>query len=247
MYENHLVVEDIYPSLARRFLDAGISRFAEIGGGRGPIAALLASHDVAVAVLDLDEQMLADAHRPSVRADLRLLPLADASVDGAAAVNCLYFVDDPIDAIVEVRRVLEPGGLFVASSPSRWNDPELEGIDPAWGTQTSFDAEAAPDLVADVFGEVEVVPWRIVAYELPDPSAIADYLHAFNVPDWETKAAALDAPMTITKLGVEVWGASVVTPPRRRDRARLSGADYPAPGRHGIRREIGLRLREPAV
>lgn len=45
--DSYLVVENIYPGIARRFLDAGISRFAEIGRGRGPIATLLADHGVA--------------------------------------------------------------------------------------------------------------------------------------------------------------------------------------------------------
>lgn len=35
--------------------------------------------------------------------------------------------------------------------------------------------------------------------------AVADHLHAFNVPDWEEAAARLDAPMTITKVGAQVW------------------------------------------
>jgi SAM-dependent methyltransferase len=205
VYENHLVVDDIYLALARRFVAHGVRRFAEIGGGRGPMSEVLAAEGVVTVVVDLDEAMLADARRPVVRGDLRRLPLADASVDGAAAVNCLYFLADPGDGLREARRVLRPGGLFVASSPSRWNDPELEGLDPRWGTPSTFDAEDAPGLVASVFGDVEVARWSVVAYRLPDRAAVADYLHAFNVPDWEAKAASIDPPMTITKKGAEVW------------------------------------------
>jgi SAM-dependent methyltransferase len=160
---------------------------------------------VQTVVVDLDEQMLAETQPPAVRGDLRALPLADESLDGAAAINCYYFLDDPTVGIREAWRILRPGGLFVASSPSRWNDPELEGIDPAWGEPNTFDAEDSPALVADVFGEVEVRTWRIVAYVLPDREAIADYLHAFNVPDWEDKARAIDPPLDITKVGAHVW------------------------------------------
>ena len=205
VYENHLVVEDIYPGLAERFAAAGVTRFAEIGGGGGPISELLARRGVATCVIDLDEQMLAEAHRPALRGDLRQLPLPDSSVDGVAAVNCFYFLPDPLIAIREVHRVLRPGGIFVASSPSRFNDPELEGVDPKWATPTTFDSEDSPALVAEVFGDVDVEPWRLVAYVLPDTAAIADYLHAFNVDDWHKKAEQLDAPMTITKVGAEVW------------------------------------------
>ena len=205
VYERCLVVEDIYPDLARRFIAAGVSRFAESGGGRGPISELLAAAGIATCVIDRDEQMLAEAHRPAVRGDLRSLPLAIASVDGVAAVNCLYFLDDPMPAIEEARRVLRPGGLFVASSPSRWNDPELEGIDPGWGQTGTFDAEDAPGLVQRVFGDVEVDRWNVVAYHLPDRAAVADYLHAFHIDGWEEKAARVRSPLTITKVGAHVW------------------------------------------
>lgn len=205
VYDVYRVVEDIYVGLAERFAAAGVTRFAEIGGGRGPISELLAPRGVATCVIDLDEQMLAEAHRPAVRADIQRLPLPDASVDGLAAINCFYFLPDPLVAIREAYRVLRPGGLFVASSPSRFNDPELEGVDPKWATPTTFDSEESTALVAAIFGGVKVEPWRVVGYVLPDTDAIADYLHAFNVERWREKAATLDAPMTITKVGAEVW------------------------------------------
>lgn len=205
VYEGCLVVEDLYGGVADRFLAAETRTFAELGGGQGPVSAFLAPHGLTTCVIDLDDEMLAEAHRPAVRGDLRALPLADGSVDGAAAVNCLYFLDDPLLGLREGRRILRPGGLFVASSPARENDPELEGIDPAWGTPSSFDAEDAPALVAEVFGDVEVEPWRLVAYVLPGRDAIADYLHAFNVPDWDRRAGELSPPLRITKVGAQVW------------------------------------------
>ena len=204
VYEHCLVVDDIYPALAQRFADAGVRRFAELGGGRGPIAALLAAMEVATCVVDRDLQMSAEAHRPAIRADIAALPFADGTIDGAAAVNCLYFLADPRTALHEARRVLRPGALFIASTPSRKNDPELEGIDPDWGTASSFDSEDAPGIVAEVFGAVEVHEWNVEAYVLPDREAIADYLHAFNIPDWEAKASQIAPPLTITKVGAEV-------------------------------------------
>jgi SAM-dependent methyltransferase len=203
----HLIVEDIHPDLARRIVEHGARRFVELGGGRGPIAAIASERGVATVVLDLDEQMLDEAHRPAVRGDLGALPIATESVDAAAAVNCLYFLDDPSTGIREAHRILRPGGLFVASAPSRWNDPELEGIDPRWGRPSPFDSEDAADLVAMVFAEaeVEVEAWELVAYHLPDQQAIADYLHTFGVPDREAKAEAITPPLRITKRGAHVW------------------------------------------
>lgn len=205
VYEHYLVVEDIYPALAHRFKEEEVSRFAELGAGRGPIAELLLAHDTQTWVVDSDPRMLSEAHGLLLWAELAALPLPDRCLDGASAVNCLYFLADPRVALREARRTLRPGGLFVASSPSRFNDPELQGVDPRWGTRSSFDAEDAPSLVAEVFGEVEVEQWRVAAYVLPDQAAIADYLHAFDVADWQAKAAALIPPITITKSGAHVW------------------------------------------
>jgi SAM-dependent methyltransferase len=202
VYDNYLVVTDIYESLARRLTALSVQRLAEIGGGRGPVSELL---DTMTVVLDRDEEMIAECSRPAVRGDLGALPFAASSFDGVAAINCLYFLDDPRIGLGEARRVLRPRGVFVASSPSRWNDPELEGIDPNWGTASSFDAEDAPALVSSVFGDVDVEPWSIVAYVLPDRAAIADYLHAFNVRDWDARAAEIEPPLSITKVGASVW------------------------------------------
>ncbi|MGH9045883.1 MAG: class I SAM-dependent methyltransferase [Acidimicrobiales bacterium] len=205
VHANYLVVEDLYPGVARRFIDVGISRFLELGGGRGPIAALLGADGIETCVVDRDARMVSEMYRPGVRADITMLPLADDCVDGAAAVNCLYFVTDPRVALREAKRVLAPGSLFLASAPSRWNDPELEGVDPRWGAASTFDAEDAPALVADVFGSVEVERWRVPAYVLPDASAVADYFHAFDVRDWRDMTPTLEPPLTITKVGAHVW------------------------------------------
>jgi SAM-dependent methyltransferase len=205
VYQQYLVVEDVYPEIARRIIDHRARRFAELGGGRGPIAAIVAAAGLSAIVVDLDEQMLAEAHRPAVRGDLKALPLATGSVDAAAAVNCLYFLDDPTTGIREAHRALRPGGLFIASAPSRWNDPELQGVDPRWGQPSPFDSESAPELVAAVFSNIEVQTWELVAYHLPDERAIRDYLRAFSIPEWETKAARLRPPLQITKRGAHVW------------------------------------------
>jgi ubiquinone/menaquinone biosynthesis C-methylase UbiE len=114
VYTNCLVVEDIYPGLARRFQEAGIRTLAELGGGRGPIAADLSAAGIRTCVVDLDGKMLAESHRPVIRGDISALPIRDGAIDGAAAVNCLYFLADPRTALREAFRVLRRGGLFAA-------------------------------------------------------------------------------------------------------------------------------------
>src|SRR5436190_23287537 len=85
IFERYLVVdEDIYPGIARRLHAEGASRFAEIGGGRGPISVELAKVGVDASVFDLDATMVAESHRPVVRADMCHLSVAHASFDSAA-------------------------------------------------------------------------------------------------------------------------------------------------------------------
>jgi len=50
------------------------------------------------------------------------LPFEDASFDGVVLKDLLEHVDDPVAVVLEVRRVLRPGGLVFASSPDaqRW-------------------------------------------------------------------------------------------------------------------------------
>ena len=50
------------------------------------------------------------------------LPFEDAAFDGVVLKDLLEHVDDPVAVVLEVHRVLRPGGLVFASSPDaqRW-------------------------------------------------------------------------------------------------------------------------------
>jgi SAM-dependent methyltransferase len=61
---------------------------------------------------DVDLHYGADA-----AADIRQLPLADATVDVVLVEHVLEHVLDPIQAAAEIERVLRPGGLVVATIP----------------------------------------------------------------------------------------------------------------------------------
>src|SRR3712207_4107816 len=64
---------------------------------------------------------------PLLQADAAALPLADGSFDLAcSAYGGLPFVADAGAVLAEVRRVLRPGGRFVASvnHPMRWPFPD---------------------------------------------------------------------------------------------------------------------------
>jgi SAM-dependent methyltransferase len=86
------------------------------------------------------------------------LPFADASFDGVVLKDLLEHVDDPVAVVLEVRRVLRPGGLAFASSPDaqRW----------VWDDYTHrrpFTRKAFRLLFADQGMKVEHVGYESVA------------------------------------------------------------------------------------
>ncbi len=118
----------------------------------------------------------------------------------------LYHIPDPETALEESRRVLRAGGLFVAATPSRHNDPELATVLPT--RPSTFDAEDAPDLVRRFFTNVEVETWDAPMVHLPNLQAVEEYLFGRGMDKLQCSNAAklLGAPLTVTKRGCLVWG-----------------------------------------
>jgi hypothetical protein len=77
-------------------------------------------------------------------------------------------------------------------------------------TPTSFDAEDAPGLVAEVFAEVKPEWWDAPLLTLPDRDAVRDFLVTRHAPRdaVEAAAAALPTPLPVTKRGVLVRAAA---------------------------------------
>lgn len=117
----------------------------------------------------------------------------------------LYHLEEPLLAIAECHRVLRRGGLFAASTPSRDDAPELA----RWEERgpTTFDAEEAPGIVGDVFGEVEGVRWDAPLIRLPTREAVRQYLLSRGAsPDVAEEAAGwMEVPLEVTKRGVLVY------------------------------------------
>lgn len=139
-------------SMCRAALDALApeprDRILEIGYGPGVLVRLVAATGARVAGVDPSSEMLRQAsrrNRAGIQAgavDLRAgnapgLPFGDGAFSKAVAVNVAHHLDDQPGAFRDVRRVLEPRGVFLVvvrralPTPRRYRSPGLrpEGID----------------------------------------------------------------------------------------------------------------------
>ena len=173
----------------------------EMGCADGPLARAAVPDAWRVVGVDRAAALLRDHPGPAVLADAARLPVDDGVCDAVTAINVLYHLDSPVEAIAEAHRVLRPGGRFVASAIARSDSPELGAY---WARPpTSFDAEDAPAQVAEVFGTVDVLPWDAPLLVLPDPDAVRDYLlgRQASARQAERAAEALPTPLRVTKRG----------------------------------------------
>jgi SAM-dependent methyltransferase len=194
--------EDVHGPVAERLVAEGAGPVLDAGCGIGRFGGAVRGR-LAYIGLDVSPRQLADCpSRPLVRADAARLPVADGSVGAVVMLWMLYHLDEPRLALAEAKRVLRRGGLLACCAASRRNDPELV---PAGYPPTTFDAEEAADLVADVFGpgSVEVDRWDAPLVDLVDRDEVEAYARSHLLPPGT--AAGVDPPLTLTKRGCLVW------------------------------------------
>jgi SAM-dependent methyltransferase len=148
-------------------LEAQPERLLDVGSGFGELCAWAGLHLKAdVVAVDSSPRMVelsAQAGATALLADMRALPFPDGSFDCVVACAVLYHVPDPERAIAEAARVLEPAGVFLATTGS---DDERER-DLAWGSlfheeippqpPLSFSRENGRDLLLRSFRAVEQI------------------------------------------------------------------------------------------
>jgi SAM-dependent methyltransferase len=178
----------------------------ELGGGTGPLARQLSGAGVPVVVADLAAHV-AQAPCPAVRTDATALGFRQGSFGTVAALWMLYHLPTPVAAIREAARVLRPGGWFVACAPSRFNDPELEGIVSGWGRPLAFDAENGADQTGAVFEVRATHTWDRPLVHLPSHGAVEIYLRSRGMAPEAAASAArqVPVPLHLTKRGMIIW------------------------------------------
>jgi SAM-dependent methyltransferase len=190
---------DVHERVAERLLAEGLLPVLDVGCGEGELAHYLP--EGAWTGVDSSAEMLARAPQPSVRADAGSLPFSDASFASVALLYVLYHLADPMEALAEARRVLRSRGLVAVDAPSRDDSPELAHV--LTDTPLTFDAELAPELLSELFVELEVVRWDAPLLELPNGPAVRDYLIGKGVARGTAAAASEETPtpLSVTKRG----------------------------------------------
>jgi SAM-dependent methyltransferase len=138
-------------ALTAPFLGPG--RVVDVGCGIGHSYELLAPRETVG--VDVDSAVLAGQRRETVAADMRSLPFARGSFDGAVAVHSIEHVPDPELAFAELARVLRRGGVAVLVTPNRltFARPD-EIIDPYHYVE--YDAAELGALTERFFDRVEL-------------------------------------------------------------------------------------------
>jgi SAM-dependent methyltransferase len=197
---------DVHDQVADRLAKITIGPILDLGGGNGKLAKLLSTHGRSAVVVDRADYVRS-APRPAVQADATQLPFRAECFAAVAALWMLYYLDKPEDALIEAARVLRTGGIFVACTSSRYNDPEIASVLPGWGEPFSFDAETATASVAHHFKIIEVIKWDLPAVRLPDAAAVELFLRGrgLGADEASRQAASWTTPLTVTKRGCLIW------------------------------------------
>jgi SAM-dependent methyltransferase len=200
----HGGVADVHAAVAARFVAEERVPVLDVGCGEGELARYLPAG--AWAGVDASPTMVAGAPPGARLGQADSLPFAAGSFGGVALLYVLYHLEDPACALREARRVGRRRGLVAAAAPSRRDSPELAFALPR--RSLTFDAELAPELMAEHFDAIEVDSWDLPLLTLPTRDAVRDYLigKGTDAISAAKAAASVDLPLTVTKRGAIVWG-----------------------------------------
>lgn len=191
---------DVHRRVAAIITAEGAAPTVDVGGGQGRLLAELPPRWPTV-LLDTSPAQLAGAPAsPKLRADAARLPIGDGVAGSVAMLWMLYHLADPAAVLAQAWRALRPGGLLLACTASRRNDPELTDGYPA----TSFDAEEAAEIVGSVFDDIAIETWDAPLSCLADRAAVLRYCRSHWLP--ESAAERVSPPLWLTKRGCLVIG-----------------------------------------
>lgn len=135
------------------------SSVLEVGCGTGEFAARVVSAlpEAEVVAVDQSERLVDVAASRGVttqQADVQELPFADDSFDAVAALWMLYHVPDLRRGLAEIRRVLRPGGRFVAVTNGDDHLADLRRDAGGPQSVTSFSSQNGETVLGEHFADV---------------------------------------------------------------------------------------------
>ncbi len=154
--------------------EASGGRLLDVGCAAGGEIPTFRTRNLSVVGMDIAPRMLQYARQrfmndPEVeffRADVDRLPFRDHSMDYVVSLGVFEFLADYKPAVVEIGRVLRPGGLAIFAIPSRVSQCEVgerllaASASPVWRAIKRLvrNARAAP--TRPVFRRNPCVPWK---------------------------------------------------------------------------------------
>lgn len=161
----------------------------EVGCGTGDFAERLAAlPDLTVTAVDTSErfvELTADRGVDARVADIQDLPFHDRTFDAVAAMWMLYHVPDLDRGLAEVRRVLRPGGVFLAMTNGDEHVADLRREAGGEPVVTGFSSENGEASLRRHFGEVRREDFRTRAV-FPDHARAVAYLQSSQEDvDWQ--------------------------------------------------------------
>ncbi len=172
-------------------------RVLEVGPGTGGFAARVAAALPGVRLTAIDQSArfveLTRARGIDAReGDVQDLPFGDEAFDVVAALWLLYHARDVDRAISEVRRVLRPGGLFVAVTNGDGHLAELRVESGGAPSVTGFSSQNGEKQLRAHFGEVQRTDLRPRAV-FADSRVAEAYLRSAG-EDVEWRVPTFDEP-----------------------------------------------------
>lgn len=149
-----------------------------------------------------------------LNADAQRLPLADSCADVGLAMHMLYHVPDVAAAVGELRRVVRPGGMLLASANSGDSMAELHDMfdavisgmlgHPAQALPPlSFTTQTGEDILGAAFGDI-TLHRREVTLAIPDSAPVLGYLDSVRAPILANLGEPLDFDVALTQTAAQV-------------------------------------------